>query len=207
MKKINLSFLAFGLFINSFAQDGSKKLPSLGIHFLLDDFKTAAAIKSEGLSSVISSNSWSKTGQMNPGLALSYMDGLSDFLDLAATASGSFVDYPVPGKTSFGDSKLLLDVTAVVNLKLLTDRHTVSPYLSLGAGASKWGGYYGAFIPTGAGLQFNIAHDGFLLINSQYRIPVTENVASHLYYSIGFAGSIGKKKVAEPASLPPPPSN
>ena len=207
MKKLNLSFLAFGLLINSFAQDGNKKLPSWGVHFLLNDFETAAAIRTDGLSSVITSNSWSKISQMKSGLALSYMEGLSNFLDLAATASGSFVNYPVPGKSSSGDSKFLLDVTAVVNLKLLTDKYTVSPYLSLGAGASKSGGYYGAFIPAGVGLQFNIANSGFLLINSQYRIPVTENVAYHLYYSIGFAGNIRKKKVAEPAPLPPPPKS
>jgi hypothetical protein len=43
------------------------------------------------------------------------------------------------------------------------------------------------------------------LLNSQYRVPITENVASHLYYSLGFAGAITKKKVVEPAPLPPPP--
>jgi outer membrane protein OmpA-like peptidoglycan-associated protein len=81
----------------------------------------------------------------------------------------------------------------------------VSPYITLGAGVSKYSGYYGAFIPTGVGLQVNIFDEAFLLINSQYRIPITENTAYHIYHSIGFAGSIAKKKVVEVAPLPSPP--
>jgi len=132
------------------------------------------------------------------------MEGLSNNLDFVTTASGSFVDYPVPDKASTG-VKFLLDVTTVANLKLLSDHYVVSPYLSLGAGVSKAGGYFGAFIPTGVGLQFNLFDESFIMVNSQYRIPVTENVAYHLYHSIGFAGNIKKRKVVEVAPLPLPP--
>jgi OmpA-OmpF porin, OOP family len=204
MKKIILSFLAIGLLINSFAQD-YKKLPSLGVHFLFNDFKTAAEIRNDGLASVIRSKNWSKTKRMSPGLAVSYIQGLSNNLDFIATASGSFVDYPIPDKPSFGSTKFLADITASANLKLISDKYCISPYLSLGAGVSKFSGYYGAFIPAGIGLQFNIFEEAFLLINSQYRIPITENAAYHLYHSIGFAGSVGKKKVVVVAPLPPPP--
>ncbi|MBC7889442.1 MAG: OmpA family protein [Ferruginibacter sp.] len=205
MKKIILSFLTLGLLINSFAQTEYKKLPSLGIHFLFNDFKTAADLRNSGLANVIRDKNWSKTSRMTPGLALSFMQGLSNNIDFAATASGSFVDYPVPDKISNGNAKFLLDITAVAHLKLTPDKYWVSPYLTLGVGASKFQGYFGAFIPTGAGLQVNLFDESFLLINSQYRIPVTENVAYHLYHSIGFAGSIATRKAAEPAPLPPPP--
>jgi OOP family OmpA-OmpF porin len=205
MKKFAFTFLTFGLLISSFAQNDYKKLPSLGLHFFFNDFKTAAELRSEGLASVIRANNWSKTSRMSPGLAISYMQGLSNYFDFAATASGSFVDYPVPDKPAAGFTKFLLDVTAVGNMKLLTDKHAVSPYLSLGAGFSKYGGYYGAFIPAGVGIQVNIFDEAFLLLNSQYRIPVTENVTYNIYHSIGFAGSIVKKKNVEPAPLPPPP--
>lgn len=204
MKKIILAIFTFGLLSNSFAQENYKKLPALGLHFLFNDFKTAAELRSGGLASVIRNKNWSKTGRMNVGLGLSYMEGLSNNLDFVATASGSFVDYPIPDKASTG-IKFLLDVTAVANLKLLSDNYVVSPYLSLGAGVSKVSGYYGAFIPTGVGLQFNLLDESFILVNSQYRIPITENAAYHLYHSIGFAGNIKKRKVVEVAPLPPPP--
>ena len=204
MKKIILAIFTFGLLSNSFAQENYKKLPALGLHFLFNDFKTAAELRSGGLASVIRNKNWSKTGRMNVGLGLSYMEGLSNNLDFVATASGSFVDYPLPDRASTG-VKFLLDVTAVANLKLLSDNYVVSPYLSLGAGVSKVSGYYGAFIPTGVGLQFNLLDESFILVNSQYRIPITENAAYHLYHSIGFAGNIKKRKVVEVAPLPPPP--
>ena len=205
MKKIILSFLAVGLLINSFAQQEYKKPSSLGIHFFFNDFKTAADLRNGGLASVIRDKNWSKTSRMTPGLAIRYMEGLGNHLDFVATASGSFIDYPIPDKPVQGSTKFLLDVTAVANLKLTSDRYWMSPYLSLGVGASKFGGYFGAFIPAGVGLQFNLFDEAYLLINSQYRIPVTENAAYHLYHSIGFAGSIARKKTVEPAPLPPPP--
>ena len=205
MKKITLSVLTVCLLMHSFAQNENKKLSSIGLHFLFNDFKTAAELRSGGLATVLKNKNWKKTSRMTPGLALSYMEGLSDKVDMAITASGSFIDYPVPDKASIGSDKFLLDVTAVANLKLLSDKYWVSPYLSAGAGVSKFMGYFGAFIPTGVGLQVSLFDKTFIMINSQYRIPVTENVAYHLYHSIGFVGSVGTRKVVEPATLPAPP--
>lgn len=205
MKKISLFLFAFGFLINAFAQNEYKKSPSIGIHYFYNDFQTAQELRTNGLPSVISSKNWRNTSRMVAGLAASYSKGVSNNLDFITTASGSFLEYPVPNKMGNGITSFLLDVTAVANLKLLSDKYYFSPYLSLGAGASKYGGYYGAFIPTGAGFQVNIFDEAFLLVNSQYRIPVTENVAYHLYHSIGFSGSIVKKKVVEPAPLPVPP--
>jgi len=205
MKKIILSFLALGSLVNSFAQSEYKKLPSLGIHFFFNDFQTAADLRKNGLAGVIRDKNWTKTSRMQPGLAISFMQGLSNNVDFTATASGVFVDYPIPDKALTGSAKFLLDVTAVGNLKLTSDKYWVSPYLTLGVGAAKYQGYFSAFIPTGVGLQFNIFDEAFLLLNSQYRIPVTENAAYHLYHSIGFAGSIASRKVVEQAPLPAPP--
>ncbi len=204
MKKIILSVLTFGLLLNSFAQENYKKLPALGLHFLFNDFKTASELRTGGLANVIRNKNWLKSDRMNVGLGLSYMEGLSNNLDFVTTASGSFVDYPVPDKASTG-IKFLLDVTAVANLKLLSDHYVVSPYLSLGAGVSKAGGYYGAFIPAGVGIQINLLDESFIMLNSQYRVPITENVAYHLYHSIGIAGNIKKRKEVAVAPLPTPP--
>ena len=205
--KIILTALTFGLFISSFAQNNHVKLPSVGLHFFFNDFKTAEEIRTSGIVSVLKTNDWKKTNRMPPGLAASYMMGLSNHVDFISTASASFMDYPVPGKDNNGSSnKSLLEATAEVNLKLLTDNYFITPYVSLGAGFSKYGGYYGALIPAGVGLQLNLFDEAFLLINSQYRIPVTENVAYHFYHSIGFAGNIVKRKEVEPTSLPAPPA-
>lgn len=197
MKRILLSFFALVSLTNTYAQNEYKKPASLGVHFFFNDFTTASEIRTSSLVDVLKADNWYKTSRMSPGLALSYIQGLSNHADFAATLSGSFVDYPVPGKPAFLTKDLLLELAVTANLKLTSDKYAVSPFLTLGAGASKYKGYYGAFIPAGLGLQFNLWDEAFLLINSQYRIPITENAAYHLYHSFGVAGPLGpvKKKV------------
>jgi OmpA-OmpF porin, OOP family len=206
MKKIILATLTFGLLINSFAQTEKKKLPAFAIHFFFNDFKTAEQLRTTGIVDVFRTKSWKRTNQMNPGLALSYINGISDHVDFIGTLSGSFVDYPIPGKDNASNSKFLLEAAVAANLKLLSDNYFISPYISVGAGVSKWSGYYGAFIPAGLGLQVKLFDEASLLINSQYRMRVTENVAYHFYHSIGFAGNLSKRKVVEAAPLPAPPA-
>jgi OmpA-OmpF porin, OOP family len=87
---------------------------------------------------------------------------------------------------------------------MLTDRYVFVPYLSAGVGASKYLGYYGAFLPVGTGIQLNVFEEAFLFIDAQYRVRITENTNYHFYYSLGLAGNIGKPR-APKAPLPPPP--
>ena len=199
MKKILLVITGLGLIVTSFGQSDAKKRSSLGIHFFLNDFRTASNIRSNGLSSVIKSKEWHKTQYMTPGMAVSYLQGLSGNLDFVGTLSGSFVKYPVPGKAVRTNPSLLLEGVATVNLKLLSDKYWITPFATAGIGASKYRGYYAAMMPFGLGLQVNLFDETFILINSQYRVPVTENAAYHFYHSIGVAANIAKKKV------PPPP--
>lgn len=197
------ALLALGLMISgigSYAQgtemvpatDKIKK-PSLGLHFVMNDFQTAAAIRSSSLSAVIREKRNAKFKQMSPGLALSYMQGINPQLDFSTSLAGSFLDYPFEnGIVLRGTESLLLEADASIHAKLLPDQYWVNPYLTLGVGAFKYEGYYGAFMPAGAGLQINIFNEAYLLINTQYRIRVTENSTHHFYYSLGFAGSLGR---------------
>ena len=206
MKKLLLSLLVTSVFSSAIAQTDYKKLPAFGVHFFFNDFQTASDFRTNGLAQVLSDKQWSKTNRMIPGLALSYLEGLSESVDFAGTLSGSFLDYPFRGGTPTYQNSLLLEAAATVNIKLTSDKYWVSPFLTAGVGASKWQGYYGAFIPAGLGLQVNFLDDAYLLINSQYRIPVTENASYHLYHSIGFAGNIYRPKPIEVAPLPVPPA-
>ncbi len=199
MKKILLSFLAIGLFVTSFGQSDQKKRPALAIHFTWTDFKTATDIRTAGLASVLKSKEWHKTNRMAAGLAVSYIEGLSNHVDFSTTLSGTFLDYPVPGHPAFNANNVLLELVATGNLKMMPDSYWFNPFLTAGVGASKYKGYYGAFIPLGIGIQINIFDETFLLLNSQYRVPVTENTNYHFYHSIGIASNIRKKK--EPAPV------
>lgn len=193
MKKILLAIAALGLFATSFAQAEYKKRPSLGIHFILNDFKTAQDLRTAGLPTVIRSKEWHKASNMYSGIALSYLQGLNNNLDFVGTLSGSFPRYSVAGKPVSNNTELLLEGAATVNLKLLSDNYYINPFLTAGVGASKYGGYYGAFMPFGVGAQIKIVNEVFLMWNSQYRVPITENASYHLYHSLGIAANLTKK--------------
>lgn len=195
MKKILLSLLAIGMLTAGFGQNDYKKRSALGVHFILNDFKTAASIRSTSLSGVLQNKQWKQTKSMAAGLGVSYIKGLSNYVDFATTVSGSFLDYPIPGKILSASSNLLLEGVATANIKLLTDKYWISPYLTAGLGASKYKGYYAAIAPVGLGVQVNIFDEAFIFINSQYRIPITENAAYQVYHSLGIAGNISKPRM------------
>ena len=199
MKKLFTLITAIVLFLTSFGQQENYKKPhSLGITFFLNDFKTAADLRSNGIVSVLKDGKLLDKDRINPGLAVNYLTGLSKHVDFIGTLGGSFVKYPLKNQlTSSATSSLLAEANASLNLKLLSDRYWVTPFVDLGAGVSSYKKYVAAFIPIGTGLQVNIADDVFILINNQYRIPVTERGEYHLYHSISVSSSIQAKK--EPA--------
>jgi OmpA-OmpF porin, OOP family len=204
MNKLAFSLLVlFGCLNPSFAQDKHIKVPALGIQFFFNDFKGADYIKNNGLNIALRDKQLGKFKQMTPGLAVNYLAGITSHFDLSVNLAGSFLDYPIPNHSPFSSDNLLLEADLSVNAKMFTDKYVLNPYLSAGVGGSKYKGYYGAYMPLGAGLQVGLFDEAFLLINTQYRIGITDNTANHLYHAIGFAGTIGKKK--EPAPLPPPP--
>ncbi len=183
-------------FAACFSQGDYKKSPSFGINFIYNDFKTAADIRSKGLASVIRSKNLFRTSRMDAGLSLNYLEGLSNHVDFIGTLSGSFLDYPSRNVNSpdLGKNDLLLESVAGLNLKLLSDKYFITPYINVGVGASSYNGYFAAIAPVGAGLQVSISQRVYILINSQYRLPVTQNANYHLYHSIGIAGNFKKKK-------------
>lgn len=172
---------------------GSVQKSSFAVHFVFNDFSTAAKVRANNLGIVLKNREFGKLKEMAPGLAFNYMKGMSRNFDLSATLAGTFVDYPIPNKPAFGRDLLLLEGDVSVRGKMVSNDYFLQPYLSAGLGVSKYKGYYAAFMPVGAGMQLNIFDESFLLINAQYRVPVSEQAAYHFFYSIGFAGIIGKK--------------
>ncbi len=209
MRKPFLLLLAISVFQFAFAQDSGskyqyKKKPAFGFAFTFHDFQTAADLKNTSLNQVFKDKQWYKTGRMSPGLALSYFQGLTNHFDFMGRLGGTFVGYPVPDRPQSGNDKLLAELDANINAKLLSDKYWVSPYLTAGIGASHWGGYFGAYVPLGIGVQVNLLDQAYINFNAQYRKAVTSNTAAdHLFYSLGVAGSLFEKK--EPKVIPPPP--
>lgn len=185
------------LFIAMFAQNRQDRIkPStLVFHGFYNDFNTAQKLKA-------GSHGWGNIADMQMGVGFSYLKGIVPNIDLAASVDGSYTDYLFKNGTTFGSSQFLLDVNTILNFKLLTDRHAVVPFILGGAGVSAYQGKTGAFVPTGAGLQFNLFSEAFLIANMQYRFALTHDVNDHFQYSVGFGVSIGKKKKAPVPATP-----
>ncbi len=198
MKKLIFLFIAISSFTISFAQQSYIKPQAIGFSFFLNDFKTATDIRTNGLVSVLTAKNFFNINRMNPGLAVDYLSGLSKHVDFIATLGGSYVDYPIENQPSVNNNSFLLESTAALNLKLLSDRYWVVPFADLGVGASLYKKFASAFLPVGVGLQVNFFNNAYILLNSQYRIPVTENASYHFYHSIGIVGNIKEKKEVAP---------
>ena len=119
---------------------------------------------------------------------------MNNHLDLTTSLSGAFVKYPFRDKVPYSTDGLLLEGDAGVNLKLLTDKYAVVPYVYGGLGISKYASVWGAYIPVGVGLQVKISEETFLLTNLQYRLPVSTKPSIACFYSLGIGGSMNKKK-------------
>ncbi len=194
MKKILSALFALYLIVPaSYGQkEKSIRQQSVGISFFLNDFLTPERIRTTSLNKVISDKKFAKMSDMTPGLAVSYFKGVSNHVDVAGTIGGSFLNYPMKGK-SFGDN-FLLEVNAQAHLKMTTEAYWVQPFIAVGVGAHKYRSYYGAFLPLGLGVKVNFFDEAHLFVTSTYRVPVTTETASyHLLHSIGIAGTIGKK--------------
>lgn len=209
MKKILLHlFFLLPLTQIAFGQDDDIQNPTLGVHFFFNDFKSAQNIRNTSLGTALRDKKFGKIKDMSPGLAINYMEGLNRHFDFTTTLAGSFLDYIRRDGSTFGKDNFLLEGDVSVRGKMFSNKYVVSPYLQAGLGASMYKGTFGAFMPLGVGVQFNILNEAFLVVNSQYRVPVTESANYHFYHSIGLAGVIGKKKrtaAPVPVPIPPPP--
>ncbi|MFT3844983.1 MAG: OmpA family protein [Lacibacter sp.] len=205
MKKAFLLFLAVACFIAGFAQDNNlKKRPSVGFQFTLLDFKSAQEIRERNLAYVLNNKNLFKVGRMSPALTLNYQQGITKYLDFMGRYTASFVDYPFrDATTTSGSDEFYMEADANVNLKLLPDNYWVVPYLSAGIGGARGNGKWMAYMPLGAGLQFNLFNDVFLHLNTAYRVPVTSKANYSLAHSFGVSVPLAEKKVAPP---PPPPA-
>jgi hypothetical protein len=130
--------------------------PTFGVHFFFNDFKSAAAVRANSLGMALKNREFGKIKEMAPGLAVNFIKGITRNYDFTTTLAGSFVDYPMQNKAPFGRDFLLVEGDISVRGKMISNKALINPYLQVGMGFSKYKGYYGAFVPVGAGIQVNL---------------------------------------------------
>lgn len=190
------------------AEENSQvKKPTIGLHFFYNDFKTAQLINSSSISNVLKNKLWNKPQNMQGGFGLDYLQGYNKNIDLIGTLNGSWVDYLLPGNTLYGSSNFLLDINAGAHFKMFSDGHIFSPFLIAKVDYSAYKNINGLSLAPGAGIQANLFGEVFVLTTVEYRSAISKSLSNELYYSIGIATNIGKKKakpvkVIEPVPVP-----
>ena len=198
MKKLYILISAFCLFtaVQAQSKKSNKKGQVVSVSFTMHDFGTVSDFQRSSLSAILESGSWAKSRNMSPGFALSYSKGVFDNLDVMVRTGLTSLDYPRPGNRvpNATTPKTMIESDVSLQAKLLSDAYLVSPYVSLGAGASAWNGYFSAYAPVGLGLQVNLFDEVYLNFQTQFRLPVSGDASRHIFYGIGMGSAIGKKK-------------
>jgi OmpA-OmpF porin, OOP family len=172
----------------------------------LVDYNTPIELDNTSFKDVIKGKNFYKASRMSPFLAAQYVQGVSKTVDLAATLSGGWVAHPSNEdiNNSNKTERFMLELAGTAHLKPFSDRYFLVPYIAVGIGATKWGGYYSAFAPVGLGLQAKLTAGTFVTLNSQYRFQVTQKSNSHLFHSLGVVSNI--KSLDEPVAAVAPPA-
>jgi OOP family OmpA-OmpF porin len=166
----------------------------LELHYSLSDYKNKAV--------------FSNLKNMYSGLGIGLIKGISTHFDWAVSLNGSFADSVMQKPSYSGNKNLLVETDFTVRARMFGKPTRMQPYLQGGLGFSIFSNNYGGYMPLGVGLEINIFRPVYILINSQYRIPLTSTSNHHFFYSFGIAGNISSKKknpssAAKP-SLPSP---
>lgn len=185
MRKVLCSLLALGTFIVVCAQgNGYIKPATLTVNFSGIDFKTPASLRGRPVLPAYSNfslkNVWA-------GLGISYLKGVGTKIDFVGSVNGTFLYYPFRNERGNINRTrhLLLAADAALNIKMLSDKHPLVPYITAGVGAFSYDTASGGYIPLGIGLQYNVKNKVYILLNAQYRLPIGTLANNNLFYSLG----------------------
>lgn len=203
----------------------------IGIHFGGNDFYGPQTGKyfrdkvyniSKNIETNLSDTIVKEQFRWHPLVRFSYWRQLSRHIDVSANLNLGNADYPATDndllyieRRKYGATKfvrLLAELDARINYNILSkERYFISPYLFAGISGSHRPGYFGATIPVGAGINFNVTRnkDFYLNLESGYKIAATGPDQNHLQHVVGFVywfkPGFKMPKAEKKSDLPGPP--
>lgn len=188
MKQLKLT-LAF-LLMTTFAMAqiefaGPKKAPQIGFSGNLVDF----------------SASLPKIGKVDPGYSIMFWNGLTNHLDYSIRYNGLFSNYQKAGTDLNRYTDYKNEAELSFHLKALSDDHLFNPFVTGGIGLGNYAkNIFTPYAPVGLGLQVNLASEGYIYLQGNYRFAINEKrLDNNTFFSLGVAQAIGRREV------PPPP--
>ena len=190
-----LSFLMIGFLASAQMKNdktASKKSALVGIHFNALDITTPVTFKNAA-----NTRNFARIDNMDYGISVSYWKGLTKTIDYSVRGGVVFHDYDQIDRASGAaigkKSPIGIEIEPTLNFRPYRDNALISPFLTAGIGGGYYSGKLGGYIPAGAGVQVNFSNLTYVFVQSQYRFSLNKNVTKdNLFYSLGFAQSIGK---------------
>jgi outer membrane protein OmpA-like peptidoglycan-associated protein len=176
-----------------------------GFNFGFVDFTSPAYIDTSSIKNAFKHGDLVNFKEMSPSLSLSYWKGINKYIDVSGRISGVLYKNLNTIATADNSNNLGGEFEVALNARPISDNHLFSPFLTAGVG----GAYYnklGGYVPLGLGFQFNFMSEAYLMLQTQYRLTLSEKVIpDNLYHSIGILVNVGKEKVvAPPVEVPIP---
>lgn len=180
----------------------------LAFNLSFSDYTTPALIRDSSFSKALQGTDWLNPGKKSFGLGISWWKQLTPRIDFSANFTGTFSNFPelfVKGD-SIGQAGFTPQLDALIHLYALKPSAFVNPFLTAGAGGGLFQSEFAAYAPLGMGLKFRFKEGAFLIAQTQYRLALTDGINNdYLFYNIGFAQTIGKRKIPEPTVVVPAP--
>jgi outer membrane protein OmpA-like peptidoglycan-associated protein len=154
---------------------------------------------------VLDRGSWTGFQNKRPAFNVDYWRGLTSKVDLSARYTGAFYEYPFPNKTPDGSQfeGLFSQLDLALNARLLDASKTINPYITAGIAGFNYRKDFGALVPLGVGIMFNLGNEAMITTSMQYRVGITNNATDHLQYGLTFLHPLTKApKTVETPTLP-----
>ena len=198
----SLMLMASGLFAQMSDKSATKKGKLFGIHFDVVDFKTPVSWKNTS-----GAREQTKIKDMDFGFSLSYWKGLTSRIDFSTKVNALIHNYAGSDRNeATTKTEIGVELEPSLNMRAFTDNHFVNPFLTLGIGGGYYTGEWGAYVPTGVGIQLNFNSTTYLLLQAQYRWTLSkEKAKDNLFFSFGLAENFGAEKKPKVVIPPPPP--
>ncbi len=172
-----------------------------GIHFNFADFNAPSGIKDP-----LTGKVYSSIKNMSKGVSFSYWKGLTSKIDFSTKINAMFHNYNLIYYGLSDKTELGLELEPTINIRPVKDNAKLAPFLTTGIGVGYYTGRFGAYVPAGVGLQCNWSGITYLFLQAQYKFTLTEKVlGDNLFYSLGIAENVGKKREVVMPPPPPPP--
>lgn len=201
MKKISLFIVSVCMLGIAYSQDSTvmsnpislknkyTKPQALVVSMIMQDHRTDHLISGNFYSNVLFKGHGADLRNLAPGINVTYIAGVNDYLDVLGAAQMSVARLYNKTTGDFQKSDIFNSGYIGARGKYPSDKSPVSVYLEAGIGLA-YSGKLNGFAPIGGGFQFNIMKQTYIYLGTNYNFMFSKIAGNYVQYNLGFGGPI-----------------